>query len=122
MNKLKTEKSYTPKIGFEFFYSDPAGDGFVYFKTEKSRDEAVEDAIANYLQGSWYEEVENIIVGKITGASAKVDVTIKPTNLDEDNCDDEGAYWDSDCDYTCNYEIKPLGFVCPTDIRTKVGV
>jgi hypothetical protein len=70
----------------------------------------------------WNEEVENIIVGKITGASAKVDVTIRPTDLDEDNCDDEGVYWDSDHDYTCNYEIKPVGFVCPTDIPPKVGV
>tara|TARA_R110000772_G_scaffold9816_5_gene31942 strand:+ start:273 stop:617 length:345 start_codon:yes stop_codon:yes gene_type:complete len=110
MDKLKAEKSYNPKVGFEFFYSDPDGDSFVYFKSEQERNDAVKEAIAERS-----ENVENIIVGKITGASAKVDVTIRPTQLDEDNCDEEGVYWDSDCDYTCNYEIKPVGYVCPTD-------
>jgi hypothetical protein len=122
MSNLKTEKSYTPKIGFEFFYSDPDGDGFVYFKSEQERDDAVNEAIADYLQDGWNEEVENVTIGKITGVAAKVDVTIRSTDLDEDNCDEDGVYWDSDHDYTCNYEIKPVGFVCPSTLALKVGV
>ena len=49
MNKLKTEKSHTPKVGFEFFCSDPCGDGLVYFKSEQERDDAVNEAIADGL-------------------------------------------------------------------------
>jgi hypothetical protein len=121
MNKLKTEKSYNPKVGFEFFYSDPCGDGLVYFKSEQERDDAVNEAVHGYLDDGWNEEVENVTVGKITGEAAKVDVKIRPSDLDEDNCDEEGVYWDSDWDYTCNYEIKPIGYVCPTNCLLKVG-
>ena len=105
MNKLKTEKSYTPKVGFEFFYSDPCGDGLVYFKLEQERDEAANEAVHGYLDDGWNEEVVNITVGKITGVAAKVDVTHSPTE------------WG----YTCNYEIKPIGYVCPTNSLLKAG-
>ena len=106
MSKLKTEKSYNPEIGFEFFYSDPCGDGFVYFRLEQERDDAVIEAISDYLQDGWNEEVESITVGKITGAAVKVDVTYSPT----------------DWGCTCNYEIKAVGYVCPTNVQIKVGV
>ena len=122
MAKLKTEKSYTPKVGFEFFYSNPCGDGLVYFKSEQERDEAANEAVHGYLDDGWNEEVVNITVGKITGVATKVDVTIRPTDLDEDDCDEEGVHWDPEWGYTCNYEIKPVGYVCPTDIPLKAGV
>ena len=117
--KLKAERSYTPKIGFEFFYHDNCGDGFVYFKSEQERDEAAEDAISEYLQGEWNEEVESIIIGNVAGVVVKVDVVVRPEDLDQDNCDEDGVYWDSDHDYTCNYEIKPVGFVCPSTLALK---
>ncbi len=122
MSELKIEKSYNPKIGFDFFYSDPHGDGFVYFKSEQERDKAANDAISDYLQDGWANEVEYVTVGKITGVTAKVDVTIRPTQLDEDNCDEAGVYWDPDWDYNGNYELKPVGFACPTYIQPRVGV
>ena len=117
MEKQKIERSYSPKKGFSFFYNDYDGDGMVYFKTEQDRDAAAEEAVQNYLHDGWSEEVENIVVGTVTGASTRVDVEIRPEDdeLDEDNCDEDGSYWDSDWDYKCNYKIKPLGFVCPTN-------
>ena len=111
-DSLKTEKRYSPKIGFDFFYFDPCGDGIVYFKTEQRRDEEVKAVVKSYLDDGWNEEVESVTVGKITGAAAKVDVIFRPVDLDENDCADDGVHWDPDWEYTCNYEIRPLGYVC----------
>lgn len=117
MSEKKEDLVYVPTEGYPYFYHDPEGDGFVYFKSESERDEHVKDAIQGYLDDGWAEEVENVTVGKLTGVATKVNVIERPNDgsLDDDNCDEDGRYWDSDWDYICNYEIKPLGYVCPTN-------
>ena len=104
----KTDKKSNPTAEYRFFYYDGEGDGFVYFKCAQLRDECVNDAIQDHLWDTWDESVENIIVGEVTGKSTKVNVKLRPSELDEDGLDEDGTYWESNWDYTCNY--KALSF------------
>ena len=104
MNDFK----YTPSSEYRFFYHDPGDDGFVYFRTKEERDVMAQSAIDEYLNDGWSEDVEGVTVGEVTGMSTKVDVVKKPVSLDEENCDENGEWWDSDWDYKCNYRIKPI--------------
>ena len=117
-------QKFVPTKNYPYFYYDVEDSGFVYFQTEKERDEAVKEAIQDYLDDGWNEEVENIVVGEMTGSSTKINVQIAPdpSELDEEGCDKSGEYWDQDWDYKCDYEIKPLGYVCPTNIKLGVGL
>ena len=104
----KIDKKYNPTAEYRFFYYDGEGDGFVYFKCAKLRDACANEAIIDHLWDTWDESVENIIVGEATGQATKVNVELRPDELDEDGCDEEGNYWDPDWGYTCNY--KALSF------------
>jgi hypothetical protein len=42
-----------------------------------------------------------------------VDVEIRP-NTDEDGVAGDGSYWEPEHSYKCNYELRPLGFLCPS--------
>ena len=102
--------SYRPTAEFKYFFYDSEGSGFTYYKTKKERDDAANNAIQNYLDDGWSEEVENVVVGEVTGRATQVDVTYRPDDLllDKDGCDKEGQYWDNDYEYACNYKIKEL--------------
>ena len=103
---------YNPDPDYKFFLYDPEGNGFEYFKYKHLRDERADIAIQEYLQDGWNEEVENIVVGEVTGQSKMVDVCVKPDELDDEGMDEGGEYWNSEFDYRCDYKIKPIGFSC----------
>jgi len=103
--------SYRPTAEFKYFFYDENGSGFTYYKTTQERDEAANDAIQLYLDDGWSEEVESVVVGEVTGQATQVDIVQRPNDseLDEDSCDEEGQYWDSDHEFMCNYKIMGLG-------------
>lgn len=116
----KIDKKYTPDKEYPYFYYDVEGDGFAYFKSEELRDKLANEAIQNYLDDGWDEQVENVIVGTLTGKAAMVDVVVPIGEIDEDEGTDEaGEYWDGDFEYRCNYEIKPISFICPSISKLK---
>ena len=93
-----------------YFYHDPEGDGFMYFATSQERDKAADEAIKNYLDDGWAEEVVYVMAGKVTHRATQTDLVKRPPDeeLDEDNCDGEGRYWDADWDAVCNYKLLPV--------------
>lgn len=85
--------------------------GFTYHTTE---DEAIEDgadAIREHLDcdNGWSENVDEVIVGKVVLKSTQCEVRRRPEVLDEEGCDEDGQYWDSDWDCICNYKLLPIG-------------
>ena len=110
----KVDKKYNAESDYPYFYYDPEGDGFVYFKTEKMRNEWANDAIQQYLDEGWDEQVTNVVCGKVTGQATMVDVKTRDGEVNEDDVDESGESWLSEWDYKCNYTLKPLDFVCPS--------
>ena len=85
--------------------------GFTYHTT---KDEAIEygaDEIREHLDcdNGWSENVDEVIVGKVVLKSTQYEVRRRPEVLDEEGCDEDGQYWDSDWDYICNYKLLPIG-------------
>lgn len=117
--KTKIDIKYNAHPNYPFFLYNAGLDGFEYYKTEKERDKGAKDAIQGYLDDGWNEDVTNVVIGKITGQATMVDVETQTGELDEDGCDESGEYWDNDYEYKCNYEIKPLGFVCKSTEQLK---
>ena len=110
--------SHWPSITHKFFYSDPGGDGMMFFDTEAERDKAMSDAIAAWSDDGWSEEVENICAGVVTHTVEKCDVQNRPERCtehedqEEPDCDQCGENQDwvygGDVDYICNYKAVPL--------------
>jgi hypothetical protein len=91
----------------KYFCQSP--DGTDFFETEKEALEYATKIIESCLDGGeWCEEVEDIICGIVTHKTVMTDKVMKPDNIDEEGCDGEGNWWDSDCDFKCNYEIKRI--------------
>lgn len=80
-----------------YFYLDPCLQILIRFETEKERDNAVCDVIAQYSEtNEWQEEIEQLVVGKITGIA---------TEVNKQYPDEFSSA------YTCDYKIKPLDYV-----------
>lgn len=91
-----------------YFYGDMACADFEYFENKEDRDEAVKDAIQAYLDADgWDEQVEQIIVGEVTGVSTQFDKREPQGEIDENGDDENGDYFGS-FDYICNYKIEDL--------------
>ena len=87
-----------------FIYSSETG-----FKEYDSLEEALKNGnqcIDLFLDETWNEEVESLVVGMITHTTEKCDVKEKP-DLDEDGLDEDGEPWPGDVDYACNYSLIP---------------
>lgn len=110
--------SHWPNATQRFFYSDPGGDGMMFFDTEAERDKAMSDAIAAWCDDGWSEEVEQICSGVVTHTVEKCDVQKRP-----ERCPDHEDQEESDCpqceanqewtggsdfDEICNYEAVAL--------------
>lgn len=110
---MKFDYRRHPDPEYRFFLYDPWGDGFMFFRSAEERDAAARDAIAAYLDDVWDEGVENVLAGEVTHHTIPTNVTMKPKREDFDSEEDfEDAlaeFGDSDCDYVCNYELRPLG-------------
>lgn len=106
-----TDSKRTPTKEYRFFLCDPEGDGWMYFRDKDQRDKAAKEAVARYLDGDeWIEEVECVCAGEVTALVGKTNVTVRPPadEIDEDGIDQEGDYWDGDCEEKCNYELVTL--------------
>lgn len=88
---------------------DPDGDGIAYFETIEERDKYAADCIQQYLNDAWSKEVTSVVAGVVTHSVQEIDRKDRPENLDEEGCDGEGIYWDSGCEYICNYKLLPVG-------------
>jgi len=98
---------WEPSPNRPYFFYAPEGDCFQYYSTEKERDDEASDAINEFLDETWSEEVTNIVAGKLTHTTQQHSLEKRPDNLDEDKCDEEGRYW-GDCSYFCDYDLFPL--------------
>ncbi len=105
----KKTKSNTPSKERKYFAYEHEGDGFTYFSDEKERDEFAEGLIQEYLQDGWGEGVESIMTGTIDQITEQTNIHYqKDQVIDEEGCDQDGFWWDSDWDYICNYELTKL--------------
>lgn len=92
-----------------FFVYDPEGNGMVYYDTMAERDAAAKKAVRESLcDDVWGEWIVNIVAGVVTSSAQKYDEEMRPDDLDEDSCDEEGTYWSSDVDSVCKYKMKPV--------------
>jgi len=92
-----------------YFVLDPEGDGITYFRTIEERDRFASECIAAYLDnGTWNADVTNVVAGVVTHRATETDREDRPAELDEEGCDGEGSYWESDCVYRCNYKLLPV--------------
>ena len=107
--KLAPDFQYRPSAKFRFFLSDPAGNGLTYYWSKEKRDSAANEAIQNYLDDSWSEEVEWVCAGEVTHVAQVLNKTFPPpsSELDEYGCDGDGYHW-GDVAWRGNYTLEPL--------------
>lgn len=82
--------------------------GFEAFETIEERDQEAANCIAHHLDEAWDEGVENVVSGVIEQKATQVDKQMRPDNLDEDNCDEDGIEWLDEWDYKCNYKMLDI--------------
>ncbi len=99
---------YHPHPEYRFWLYDPEGDGMTYYRTREARDDAGEQAIAAYLDESWADEVEGVVAGEVTHFAQCLDKKMRPDDLDDEMCDDEGAYWPHDWQWMGNYTLAAI--------------
>lgn len=102
------KKQLTPTAEKPWFCFD--GDQNEYFESEKEALEASKAAISYYLDEFWDEQVNSVMVGKITHLSSKANVRDRPDDecLDEELIDGSGEYWPDGCGWKCEYIALPL--------------
>jgi hypothetical protein len=83
--------------------------GLTFYATAEERDEAAKDTIQDHLQeGEWSEDVGDVFAFTVTHKATQVDAKHPEGELDEEGCDENGDYWPSDVDFTCNYALELL--------------
>lgn len=92
-----------------YFIYDPGDNGFVTFATARERDEFAAETIQNCLDDEWDSEVARICVGVITGRATYVRVEHRPpdSELDENDCDEDGTHWPDGINERYDIEIVP---------------
>lgn len=95
--------------GYNFFVFDPEVGGIAYFKTADERDRYAADCIHQYPEtDGWAEDVVSVVAAVVTHSAQQIGLEDRPDNLDEYGCDDDGTYWERDCEYRCNYKLLPV--------------
>ena len=92
-----------------FFVYSP-DDGMMYFETEEEQRKFADGLIDGYLNGHWNEDVIGVTMGKVTHQATMTNREDRPPDdeLDE-NCEDsEGAHWDPEVEYKCQYEMLTI--------------
>jgi hypothetical protein len=86
------------------------GEEFQYFATEVEAKEQAVSEIRYFLDETWDEQVEQVIVGKTTLIAQKVNVVARPddSELDEFLCDSNGHWWDENITHCCDYQPLPM--------------
>lgn len=104
--------TYTPTEEFCWFAEDPSDSDKVFFRTEEEAVREAEAMIETHLDDGWDEDVDRILVGKITHHTVKVNAQHRPKREDfETELDFLAAvddYPDMDYEYSCMYEPRPL--------------
>lgn len=98
----------TPDRDHVYGLYDPEGNGYTFYATEKERDNAAEGAIGAYLDDTWFDEVEGVFAFTVTAKATQVDVKHPEGELDDEGYDENGDWWESSVDFSCNYAMKPL--------------
>ena len=95
----------------KYFVYDAESCGFDTFDIVEKRDAEANACIQNYLDDGWDEDVINVVAGEITHQATQTDLVERPPQdeIDENGEDSQGVHWDGDFDYTCNYELLPIG-------------
>lgn len=105
----KLDRKYKPDAEYRFFLWDPEGDKMTYYKNIVDRDEAAREAIENYLDdGTWSEETDRVVAGVVTHQATQTNIQHPVGEINEDGEDEEGTFWSSDIDYSCDYEMLPI--------------
>jgi hypothetical protein len=83
--------------------------GQEFYATAEERDKAAKDIIQGHLQeGEWSEDVGDVLAFTVTHKATQVDVKHPEGEPDEEGYDENGDYWPSDVDCTCNYALELL--------------
>lgn len=101
---------YRPSPEYRFWLYDPEGNGMTYFYSAENRDEAADEAIQNYIDDGWSEEVEAVCAGEVTLMAQVLNKTMRPPEdeIGEDGCDSDGADWSDDIEWRGNYKLEPM--------------
>ena len=97
-----------PDKEYKYFLFDPLGDGFVFYKSAKDRDDDAQDTIDSYLDETWDEAVEQVWTGEITGICKQVNREDRPNDIDEEGYSNDGEWWPDNIDYRCSYALTPI--------------
>ena len=98
-----------PCAEYRYWLYDPETCGMVYFRTKADRDVKAAAAIKGYLDGVWYsEDVEFVAAGELTHYAQILDKQMRPDELDEDNCDEDGIWWAEGMESMGTYTMAPL--------------
>lgn len=87
----------------KFFLYDPEN-GFDTYETVEDVARAAEESIPYYLDGTWDDNVDNLVTGVITHTAQQTDIEYKP----EDPKVVEDWGWPEHIEYTCNYKMLPV--------------
>jgi len=98
------------KDGF-FCYDDIDGE-FMLFDTEAealARAEEIIEAERDLADEGWNEDIEGLVVGKITFVCRSTVLKERPSGEElEDGYDKEGEYWPEGLDYCSDYGMEPI--------------
>lgn len=96
------KRQLNPTAEKPFFCFD--GDEHEYFATEEEALKASEAAIAYYLDEFWDEQVDTVMIGKVTHLATKTNYRKRPEaeELDEEGIDGSGECWGDEA-YKCDY-------------------
>lgn len=91
-----------------YFLNDP-NNGFETFATKEECEKAASEAIQNYLDDAWDDDVINVVTGIITHEATQINRVDRPDDedLDEEGCDHDGYDW-QEFEYYCDYELQPI--------------
>ena len=98
----------TPDKDHIYGLYDPEGSGHTFYATEKERDDAAKEAIQDYFEDTWFDNVEGVFIFTVTAKATQVDVKHPKGELDKEGFDENEDWWESDDDFSCNYALKPF--------------
>jgi|GEM_PF-6738341 len=103
---------------YPFFYYDPEGDGFQRESSLEVAEKQSNEAIRQYLDDCWSEEVEGVCMGVVLKRAKKTYTAKRPpdSELDGDGYDKDGNWWGrqdsgegtSEYDEICDYTLEPV--------------
>ena len=88
-----------------YFSYDPEGDGLTIHKTAEEAKAAAEDDLSchrDYACEGWSDSVNQVCWGEIKESAFKVN------EMNKEEAEHAGVYFNNDFDYICDYELKPV--------------